>query len=766
MLRFLLSGFTLVFSCILFFLPSSLLQAAEPAYRLALGANHSCVHDDNGIHCWGSNSEGQIQVPADLADPEQLSAWGSRTCVSVEEGTLCWGSNRHTRAEVFSGEKYAADGTVFQGYMHSCSLDDAGVHCWGRNDFGQTEVPPDLRNPRQIALGFGHTCVIDDAGVRCWGDNSSGQSSSPENLQNPLRIAAGGAHTCVLDDTGVHCWGGNLNDQIVVPSWLQFVDFDGDGVINKDDDLPNHEAASVDTDNDGQPDRWDKSCGQSCQLASGLIIDSDNDNDGVPNELDDFPEHNAASTDTDDDGYPDSWNESCDLVCQKKSGLIQDSDNDNDGVNNENDAFPLSENASVDADHDGLPDVCADNDCGSLKQDPSLNDTDNDGLPNGQDTVVGDNLAPEIISVPDNMSVNATESGNTVQGVDIDLDQLRAHDIVSDHLIWHMTLRGVRQPLSADEFSVILPSGRNILTWEVSDEAGNTSSQEQIVDIYPTVEFEEAASVVGEASEHVIGLRLTGESPVYPVHVYLMAEWSESDATLHDISAGSVSDNLQLVEILSSDDPEKKDRASIALGIKDDGILEENEVLILDIRNATAELSDQDDSYQLRVLAEKKRHVLTITDNNLPPEIRLSVQQGEHNLYLDQGVLELTIGDAQTVIEAHVTDPNGSDTLSTQWDSSEFLVQDNRMIIGLQNLPESMEGDYPVIIKVADDGDPEEQAELTFTIRLRVPVVSPAPPEEADSDDNRSSSGGALYAISVFWLMFILAVWRRKLILA
>jgi len=61
-------------------------------------------------------------------------------------------------------------------------------------------------------------------------------------------------------------------------------------------------------------------------VSLGAVIDSDNDDDGdtVSNGSDAFPLNSAASVDTDGDGHPDSWNTSCDLDCQKNSGLTLD----------------------------------------------------------------------------------------------------------------------------------------------------------------------------------------------------------------------------------------------------------------------------------------------------------------------------------------------------------------------------------------------------------------------------------------------------------
>ena len=35
-------------------------------YQVAAGNNHTCALDDNGVQCWGRNSQGQSDVPNDL----------------------------------------------------------------------------------------------------------------------------------------------------------------------------------------------------------------------------------------------------------------------------------------------------------------------------------------------------------------------------------------------------------------------------------------------------------------------------------------------------------------------------------------------------------------------------------------------------------------------------------------------------------------------------------------------------------------------------
>ncbi len=104
-------------------------------------------------------------------------------------------------------------------------------------------------------------------------------------------------------------------------------DPDSDSVMGALDAFPYNAAASVDADQDGLPDSWNESCDSACQTASGLTLDEsldDFDNDGVIDSEDAFADNAAASVDDDEDGLPDAWNDSCDSECQSASGLSLD----------------------------------------------------------------------------------------------------------------------------------------------------------------------------------------------------------------------------------------------------------------------------------------------------------------------------------------------------------------------------------------------------------------------------------------------------------
>ncbi len=91
-------------------------------------------------------------------------------------------------------------------------------------------------------------------------------------------------------------------------------------------------------DNDGDAqgcplDGFNESLGYDCGPDA---TDLDDDNDGVPDVSDDFPMDACASKDLDEDGLPDHDN----FKVGCATTLVKDLDDDNDGVNNENDSSP------------------------------------------------------------------------------------------------------------------------------------------------------------------------------------------------------------------------------------------------------------------------------------------------------------------------------------------------------------------------------------------------------------------------------------------
>ena len=66
------------------------------------------------------------------------------------------------------------------------------VWAWGRNDWGQTNVPPDLTNAIAVAAGGVFSLALRaDGTVRAWGDNWNGACNVPVGLSNVVTVVAG-----------------------------------------------------------------------------------------------------------------------------------------------------------------------------------------------------------------------------------------------------------------------------------------------------------------------------------------------------------------------------------------------------------------------------------------------------------------------------------------------------------------------------------------------------------------------------------------------
>ena len=379
--------------------------------QVSLGFFHTCALDDTGAVCWGYNSSGQTDVPA-LSNPTQVSLGAYHTCVLDDTGVVCWGNNGYGQTDV---PVVSNPTQVSLGRSHTCALDDTGVVCWGYNNSGQTDVPA-LSNPTQVSLGGSHTCVLDDTGVVCWGNNGYGQTDVPV-VSNPTQVSLGRSHTCVLDDTGVVCWGRNDYGQTDVPALM--IDPDGDGFSNQvsTDAFPFDRSASEDFDGDGLPDSWNAGKSQADSTSTPkLTLDLDDDNDGVADIDDLYPLNAAESADSDGDLVGDNAdafpNDASETVDTDLDGIGDNSDNclntsNSDQLNSDSDSNGNA--CDDDDDNDGLADV---NDALPLNPNEQV-DTDGDLIGNNEDQDDdNDNVPDTEDSYPLNSLYSADSDGD------------------------------------------------------------------------------------------------------------------------------------------------------------------------------------------------------------------------------------------------------------------------------------------------------------------------------------------------------------------
>ncbi|MGK0215454.1 MAG: hypothetical protein ACI9NA_000560 [Gammaproteobacteria bacterium] len=199
-----------------------------------------------------------------------------------------------------------------------------------------------------------------------WVNDTSGQLNSFDDSKFENYFAAtlaelqcptssDNTNDCVVSNTLYTNWdeavwdfGSSIQLPGLILDGIVYRDSDGDGFLDEDDSFPYSHAGSIDDDSDGYPDAWAADCDTTCIENSGLILDQ-------------FPAIAGAGPDTDLDGYPDVWATSCDANCQAATGLTLDSyldDTDNDGINNSDDTDDNNDGIiDADADSDGLIDI-------------------------------------------------------------------------------------------------------------------------------------------------------------------------------------------------------------------------------------------------------------------------------------------------------------------------------------------------------------------------------------------------------------------------
>lgn len=417
---------------------------------------------------------------------------------------------------------------------------------------------------------------------------------------------------------------------------------------------------------------------------SGIVVDGiDTDNDGVIDVNDDFPNNIAASTDEDNDGMPDAWSPSCDLTCQNNSGL---------------------------------------------QLDPLLDDTDNDGIPNGSDLEPGvDNNPPTVLAPP---GFTVTSSG-----------ELTEVNLLQEGVAYASDMPNVVLTPTAStgaNMLVELAPGRHVITWSATDGGGNVATDTQTIDVIPLVSFERETQFAGEGGMATITVTLNGDAPVYPVVIPYQIDGSSTAINPDDHDATALG-----VFTIIEDDPEDAipaNTAYVMFNVVDDGTDDTGDTLVFDlVEDNTADLLDG------AALGTTTRLTVTLADINIAPEVTLVVSQS------GETVTEIHQIDGAVLIEALVTDANPTDTHSYQWSlngvSDPLLGTESTLILPAELL---IAGELEIGVTVTDTGLPALMTEAYRTLNVIVPSNGPTNPRIQPVGDGGSAT--------FLWLLTLLSV--------
>ena len=197
------------------------------------GADHVQASAFGTIVAWGSNLEGQTNIPAGLSDVTAISAGGYHNLALKNDGTVvAWGCGNYNNGQCTVPAGLSGVAAVAAGQWHSLALkSDGTVLAWGNNSAGQTNVPAGLSSVIAIAAGGWHSLALKgDGTIIGWGYNAYGQASAPAGLTSVIALSAGTYHSLALKSDGtVVAWGFNDYGQTDVPAGLSGVTAIGGG---------------------------------------------------------------------------------------------------------------------------------------------------------------------------------------------------------------------------------------------------------------------------------------------------------------------------------------------------------------------------------------------------------------------------------------------------------------------------------------------------------------------------------------------------------
>jgi alpha-tubulin suppressor-like RCC1 family protein len=190
-------------------------------------ADHTVILNEfGGVRCFGDNSLGQCDVPADLSTVQSISASGGVTLALQVDGTQrAWGAWIVPTAVIYCVDGLKGIRALDAGGAHAVFLSESGgVSCSGWNSDGQCVVPVDLGAVSVVSAGGSHTVALrSDGSVAAWGGYEI-VSDVPAGLRGVTDISAGGLHTLALREDGtVTCWGWPFSDACNVPPDLEEV---------------------------------------------------------------------------------------------------------------------------------------------------------------------------------------------------------------------------------------------------------------------------------------------------------------------------------------------------------------------------------------------------------------------------------------------------------------------------------------------------------------------------------------------------------------
>jgi len=340
-------------------------------YSVGNAGSQCAVLDGGELSCWGPYSNDLIAAAPLVFDAVQVALGDGLACYINQDASIkCWGNVQFDISQ-FNDMELPRD-LIAKGES-ICALGDRSVSCWGA--MGNIKITS-TELLSAAALGSSHGCasfegssitssIEGSSSINVLGNNICWGKSQFESLSVPTAdvfssLAIGSLNSCGTISDGIICWGWDYTDFLDAPSNLK------NAILG----AGNASVCALTLDR-GIGCWGDEDYGG---VAPQILIDPDGDGFTSQGGIDVFPLDTSEWLDTDLDGI----------------GNNADSDDDNDGVTDNSDVYPLNNLYSADSDGDGMPNAWE----AKYGLDPNdasdaSSDQDNDGVSAYEEFIAG-----------------------------------------------------------------------------------------------------------------------------------------------------------------------------------------------------------------------------------------------------------------------------------------------------------------------------------------------------------------------------------------
>ncbi|MAZ62159.1 MAG: hypothetical protein CMB18_02535 [Euryarchaeota archaeon] len=313
------------------------LPSSRAVVSLSTGTQHACaILDDSSLYCWGDDNENQLNT--------------EYNCDNYDTTNGCYDNHRRTPAQPLLPESLTAVALGTWEYRTCVLLSNGALICWGYAGYG-------VHGNGTTGLGLGPSYVSLPIGISLkTNDRDLDYDGIFNNEDDCMEGESGWVSNSTSDFDGDGCRDAtedldddndflNDTDEATIGTNSTNPDTDGDGYLDGLDAFPLDASEWSDVDSDGigdnadtddDNDLWSDTDEVACNTdplngtdtpidtdgdSQCNYLDSDDDGDGVSDDMDSFPLDAAATTDTDGDGMPDSMSVP-DLTSIPTNGLI------------------------------------------------------------------------------------------------------------------------------------------------------------------------------------------------------------------------------------------------------------------------------------------------------------------------------------------------------------------------------------------------------------------------------------------------------------